>query len=328
MKKYILYLFFSLIVPLIGAAFFYLNFYEEKSSAISSNMDYLVSSSGEKNDIIFIGNSRMWVHVNPLVIEDITKLKGYNLGLDGSSIVYFRMAFYKYLENHTKPQFIVINADFMGFDTDFEVYNFPEYIPYFEDKVVANNIIPYYKKYGTYFSRLVERLRQINAKPDPIKLKSISKSFKNNSSKVFHPDINRGFVFSNARWESQEHIVNKYTAKSTPLGINMLREILKTSKERGIKVILVCAPLYKDFHNVVVNYAALRDTIQNVANDYQVPYWVYSDVYLSDSTLYFYNIEHMNQTGANIYSQMLGNDILNYLADSTYAPDMDNRRKR
>lgn len=327
MRRGVLYFSISIIIPLVLTFFYYKNFQDEYGTAIKKNMDYIVTPTSDSNDIVYMGNSRMWVHVDPLVIENNTGLKGYNIGLDGSGVVYFRMALYKYLECHPKPRIIVINADFMGFDTDFEVYNMVDYIYYLHDKTVYNLLVPYYKEYSSDLHMQVLRIRQINNKPDPVRLNNLQALFRSgSSSKQKKIDLQRGFNPIQSTWESQEHNTETYQAKYTKLGFDMLKEIIEECKKHKISVILVCAPMYKDYKKIVTNYDEFRQKIQNIAIDKHVPYWVYDDTYLSDSSVYFYNIEHMNYIGASLYSKMLSEDIQKYLKNPSYIPNMDHRK--
>ena len=320
MKKILPYLLFSLIIPITAAMLYYL-YFRSDTSDIDLNMNYLLRPSQEQNDILFIGNSRVLNQVDPRIVESVTGRKAYNLGLEGGSTVYFDMVYHTYIQRHPKPKYIVVNVDFRCFDTEQRVFNFPDYFPYLQDSMVYVYLSPYYSAYNTGICQFYYRARLINSKPDPNKISNLKNIF-------IHPqgaeppmvDSLRGFHPFAMTWESQRHVVKKYDAVYSSKGFDMLRDMIKDARRQNIQVIMICAPFYKDYRNIVRNYDAVTDSILEIGREYNVPYWNYSDIPMSDSTQYFYNVNHVNAIGAAIYSGILAKDLRNYMLDSTYLP--------
>ena len=293
-------------------------------------MHYIMTPSKEVNDIVFVGNSRTFIHIDPRVVDSVTGKKAYNLGLDGCTIPFFNMALCKYLQCHPIPKYVVINADFSGLNTGMQVYNYPDYQQYIGDSVVSACLVPYYSEFKHSLLGRLSLFRQINSKPDDEKMGNFIYLYKNMLHR--HNDVNlsdpkRGFSPSDRTWESQSHTVKTYKAIYTPQAFDLMRQMIANCQSKGIKVIMVCTPMYKDYHHIIVNYNEAKDTLQSIANSYKVPYWIYSDTYLSDKTANFYNVEHLNAEGAAAFSRMLAEDIKQYIADSTYLPDMEARKK-
>ena len=291
-------------------------------------MHYIITPSNEQNDIVFIGNSRTYLHIDPKWVSSVTGMQSYNLGLDGCTLPFFNMALCKYLQCHPKPKYVVINADFSGLNTNMEVYNYPDYQQYTGDSIISACLVPYYSEFKHGFLNRLAIFKQINSKPDEEKMANIIyhiKGIRKQEDKNGQ-DARRGYSPSNITWDSQAHKVTSYTAIYSSLSFDLMRQMIRTCREKNIKVIFLCTPLYKDYHKIVVNYDVIKDSLQNIASSNHVPYWIYSDTYISDTTANFYNVEHLNANGAAIFSKMLGEDIEKYVADSTYEPNIASRR--
>lgn len=327
MKKSSLYLVFSLILPILGISFFYKSF-TSYNDEIKLNMNYIMTPSKELNDVIFIGNSRTNVQIDPRQIDSVTGLKSYNLGLDGSNVPFFAMALNKYLQCHPAPRYVFINADFSCFNLSEKVYNYPNYQVYLGDSIVSASLTPYYNEFKNSLLGQFALFRQINSKPDDVKMANIIYHLKGIRQRDHEnmQDARRGFCPSDGQWEDVAHKITTYNAIYSSRGFDLMRQMIRTCQENNIKVMLLCTPLYKDYDKIIVNYGTIRDSLQNIADTYHVPYWIYADTYISDTTANFYNVEHLSANGASIFSKMLGEDIKKYVADSTYLPDMASKR--
>ena len=85
---------------------------------IQNQMDY-VSQSRDANDVIFIGDSSTTVGIDPLLFEERTGLRAYNLGLPGFVGIDSNLRVLEaYLENHPAPQLIVYSPHPKDFGLD------------------------------------------------------------------------------------------------------------------------------------------------------------------------------------------------------------------
>jgi hypothetical protein len=320
LRRILPYLLFSLIIPVGAAALFYLHFRSDTTD-IDPNMRYLLRPSSEQNDILFLGNSRVLNQIDPRIVEQVTGLKAYNLGLEGGSTVYFNMVYQIYMQRHPKPKYLVINADFRCFDTEQRVFNFPDYFPYLRDPMVYATLAPYYTAYQSGIKQFYYKMKRINSKSDPNKISNLKGLFvPYRHSELPLADSLRGFHPFDMTWESQRHVIKQYDAVYSQKGFDMLRHIIKDAQAHDIKVILICAPFYKDYRLIVSNYTVVRDSIINIAKATNVPYWNYSDIAMGDSTLYFYNVNHLNALGATAYSGIVSEDLRYYMMDNKYIP--------
>lgn len=322
-RKSIWYILAGFMLPLSVIVIFYVCFDAERN-AISSSMHYAIKRSGEKDNILFLGNSRTLKDINPIRIQSITGLRAYNLGLDGSTVVYYNMIFRKYLETHPRPDYIFINADFTGMDQNFLPYNYPDYYTYLGDPTIARCLQPYsiYYAPGSKWKRWYTHLQKINSSPDDEKIRFFYKLLSKGAN--FDRDEAKGFQPFYSRWEDWPHDDGKLYATVIyhPEAFEILQEIIRECQRDSIRLILLAPPFYRDYKSKIANYQQYIDTMQSLSERYKVPYWNYQDLTATDTTLYFYNIEHLNSEGADIFSDMLGEDIKAYVKNSDHVPDM------
>lgn len=77
---------------------------------IKNQMDYVLSDH-DANDVVFIGDSTTTVGIQPVLYEQITGLRGYNVSLPGFVGIDSSLRLVEsYLENHPAPQLLVYSA--------------------------------------------------------------------------------------------------------------------------------------------------------------------------------------------------------------------------
>jgi hypothetical protein len=295
MKKLLPYLLFTGLIPVALAAVFYLR-YISSTNDIDPNMHYLTTPNTEQNDILFIGNSHIFYQIDPRVIEAVTGLKAYNLGLEGVGMAYYSMVYHIYMQRHPLPKY------------------FPDYIPYLRDTAVSASLAPYYPEYRSRLYEIYYSLKRINSRPDPSKVSNLYRIFTPAAGAAAPlTDSMRGFHPWAVRWKDRKHDIKEFHSTYSGPGIDMLREMIQDAGHRGIKVILIAAPMYKDYRQVILDYDHVLDTARTIAAGAHIPLWDYADIPMSRDSLNYYSIEHLNARGAHIYSELLGEDIKKYI---------------
>jgi sugar/nucleoside kinase (ribokinase family) len=104
------------------------------------------------------------------------------------------------------------------------------------------------------------------------------------------------------------------TVQVTPAGLQAVRGILELCKEKGIPVVLVYPPEYIENQALTRNRAEVFKNFEEMAAEYGVPFWNYSDAPLCSEKRCFYNSQHLNADGARQFSQDCGKRLAEYLA--------------
>lgn len=245
-------------------------------------------------DIVALGSSRVWVQIDPQIIDSILCVNSYNLGMDGSFINRQVQKYEIYKNRNAKPKLIIQNIDAwsLGYSTGYEREQF---YPYFWDRDfrkqffrtepfnVLEKGIPFYRYHGL----------------DP-------KMFIHSHPKTLH----KGYQGQIGEWNGEAYMQQdfiKFTVSDTTLC--MFDSFLSQTKKDGIQVVFVYAPLYSGATRKIINLDEMHQTYKDIADKYGIPILDYSDLWICNDTTYFYNAMHLNKSGAEIYTDSLANDI-------------------
>jgi len=265
----------------------------------------------EANTVI-IGSSRSWRHLSPEILDSITGLKSYNLGLDGSDLDMQIVKYKVYSNIHPKPKIIIQMLDINTLWTSGQLPYPNQFIPYFNDSVLYSGIMRY-----NYFSKI------------QVKLPLLTKYFGSGNivmygfkefagiSKIPKSKMN-GYCGNNKSWDNSFDIFKKNNSKGYIVGIdtialNKFDKFLRAQQNENIKVVLLFSPEYIECQHIEENRKAVIDTFFYFAHKYNIPFINYSDSSLSYQKKYFYNSQHLNKKGAELFSKSVAKTITTFL---------------
>jgi len=88
-------------------------------------------------------------------------------------------------------------------------------------------------------------------------------------------------------------------------GFELLRDVIHTCRENEIRLVLVTAPMYKDYGSLFLNADSLAAGIAALAREENVVYFNKMRDSVSVDKQNFINIDHLNCRGAALYSAEL-----------------------
>jgi hypothetical protein len=94
-----------------------------------------------------------------------------------------------------------------------------------------------------------------------------------------------------------------------PVIVQLFLDYIKECREAGIRLILVYPPEYFEGQDFVGNRKEIVSLIKDIADRNGLPYLDYSDHPLTSKKEYFYNSQHLNMTGANIFTAVFCDDL-------------------
>lgn len=248
-------------------------------------------------DVIVMGSSRAWVHIDPLILDSILNTSAYNIGMDGSCInrqIHKYNLFRKY---NRKPKLIIQNID--QFSLDYNVgFEREQFFPYFWDKGMRDEFldsepISVWEKYVPmyrYFSNMNDELYAM---------------LTNTSRQLTKGYLGRDWHWDGTALSKVKSI--KFSTNDTTLV--MFDEYLAKLKAENIKIVFVYSPLYVGAMRKFANVKEMYSTYQRIADKYGIPILDYMNMEISSDTTYFYNAMHLNKRGAEIFSDSLANGI-------------------
>lgn len=90
-------------------------------------------------------------------------------------------------------------------------------------------------------------------------------------------------------------------------GVNSLKEYITFCKNNKINLILVYSPDFYQLYKYQQNRKEIKDLYYKITTENNIPFLDYSDsCSLSYNKEYFYNSQHLNKIGADIFSVDLG----------------------
>ena len=97
-----------------------------------------------------------------------------------------------------------------------------------------------------------------------------------------------------------------------PEGVRLMKELVEACLTRGVRVVLVYSPEYREMQSLTKNRQAIFEEFHNLSASYGVPLWDYSGWRYAGDTRYFTNSQHMNADGAREFTLDLAARLREY----------------
>lgn len=243
---------------------------------------------------------------------------GYNMGLSSQKFYYDFEVLKKYYERFDKNCVVIIPVSIFSFYNGYDVKDISQNYIQFLDKDVLIGINPSEYLLAKYFSvtqplsRVIKTLKYILVS---LKNKKIEKKYVVYSDNLSFEEKKKA-----ATETALDHLgINKISYRQDKnIGINQLKDILNFCEEKGFKPILISTPQTYLYNQEVgeKNYQErIYDNIKEVENQLNKKY-LYLD-YSHDERFinnleYFSDDDHLNEKGAEYFTEILLKDIKNH----------------
>lgn len=261
---------------------------------------------GMNHDMLILGSSRAWVHVSPQIMDSILLVDSYNMGEDGTDAL-VHIELFRLYDNHNPPVSSVV---------------------YCVDEIILekNLILPQGDCYPQYINhpiikRLSERYNYFSAYNYIIPFtKYISnKNFITGLMEFFHikhytTNKVKGYEGQLLDWDNSFDdfkLVHK-DGYHTILSQECMREFeifVQELKDRNIQLILTWSPQYYEAKELSLDRQEALSFYQSLVQKYNVSFLDYSEDSICYNKDYFYNSQHMNKKGAELFTEKLAKDI-------------------
>ena len=252
-------------------------------------------------DVVVMGSSRAWEHVNPLILDSILSANSYNLGMDGRSFDSQILKYHLYRERNSKPKLIIQNIDVFSLINRAGIKKI-QFFPYFWDKSMRATFFPVepftvWEKYLPMY-----RFVHINSRSEMPGLSAFIPDGKKTLTKGYRGETKTWNGMALAAVDSIPFLVSDTIAQQ-------FETYLAEAKAEGIEVIFVYCPIYIGATQKMTSLKSIYDYYEQVAGKYMIPILDYTHMSLCEDTSYFYNAMHLNKKGSDIFSDSLANDI-------------------
>lgn len=266
--------------------------------------------AGKANsDIIIMGSSRAAIHINPKLITDTFNKSCINLGLNGHK---FLTQYYKYFiyEQHNKtPETIIVCLDILSLIYTKDFYEYEQFIPYLNDTLIRKIVAP--QNFFVWKDFYIPMVKFTHRKD--MVLDGTFSYFKSNNN---HNQNDYKFVSVDKTWDTSFvrkalniMYVDGFTAKIDSETNKLFLQFIMYCKEKKIKLIFVYPPEYIGNLHYCTNRKTVIDYYNKVITENNVPYFQYSNSPLASDTAYFFDSQHLNSKGVDLFDQQLIKDL-------------------
>lgn len=293
---------FILVMSIIACAAFFDNM--DRKSSINNNIISLQNKSKfDKLDVLFVGSSYSYSGIKPSLL-DSEGLSSYNLGIVSAGIEFYELIVDDYLENIKYPPkkiFILISPmTFSSWADNYSEYPIHRYLENPKSNIEVIIKYNHFSEFNSFFIRSIK--------------KGIQNIFSINSNLPNRPIASRGYVHSNRVMSLSETKTRGYNyiplIKENFINTrsSYLEEFVSKLEAKGIEVFYFELPTnrLRDYFNqyYLETYDLYIDNLSKSDNFLKINETLFTD-------RNFRNIDHMNDSGAEIATK----EIINYLGN-------------
>lgn len=263
-------------------------------------------------DLLVIGSSRAECQFYMPLIDSVTGLKTYNIGMTGAVMPLIATTLEAYLVHSAPPKYVVLNLDLhtLGDNTD-TVYKFPRYFAFLGNEKLYEGLVERderfrYFRYIPFYSMPYFNNRYL------------SNSVRGwiNKPTVYDADYVQGFAPSIQDYEIGDldtaHMENS-SADIPPAIWESVERIRKICSEHHCKLILVVSPLFHRQEATVTNYSKSHAAFRDYAGENGIPFLDLSHDSIRFQKEMFSDPAHLNKTGAILFTRRFSAALTQYL---------------
>jgi hypothetical protein len=261
-------------------------------------------------DIVISGSSRALTHYDPRVLSAATGRSAYNIGLNGSQTDMQLARLKTYLRHNRKPQLLIHNLDAFSFQTSHgEVYDPGQYVPYLHEVDLyeaLSKVNPNTRKarYVPLYGYAAQDLRFGWL----LGIRGWLGSVKHTETHVL------GFAAHDRAWTGEFDRFRRANPEGVTVAIDsegvwLVEELIHLCAARNIRLALVYSPEYIEAQNMTRNRAEIFAHFMDLSRRFGVSFFDYSDSPLSQNKKFFYNSQHLNAAGADLFSKDLADRL-------------------
>lgn len=266
------------------------------------------SKVNENYQILFVGNSRVWAHINTELISEKTKLKAYNLTQNSKSIKFLWYKFKNYLNHNQPPKDLYIQFD-NKFISDLYKKPWPE----------KENFLTYVYKDPLNLKKLFQEEVGFTEYDFYIPLiryyghPSILYSHLSGKTNCDLQHKKKSYIYG---YEGQKAFWNEFKSADEPntpwnypvkkdyntQHLNFADSFRIYCSLNNVKLHLFYPPISYSSYNIISKKN--KEELLNYITKYQIDYHDFNSKIFNDSTL-FYNHTHLNSVGSAIFTSLL-----------------------
>lgn len=265
--------------------------------------------STKQTNALLVGSSRVLFHLDPKIIDSVTGLNSYNLGLNAASIKTCFNIISGAIKSQKQLKVVVLNIDYNIFSIKQDPYKDAYYYP-FENEGL------YVKMTDSGSVSLIHKIKilDVSLYDDYVKYAAIDGLLRPKRVLQYY----KGYV-PHLELNDFKNKLNSATGKNEIIysaeAFEVFKQCIAICKQHTVKLIMVMAPYFKDQspEKYFTNAAEFINTIKQTAKQNDIPFYNYTNMSVAGKQEYFYNVNHLNIRGATLYTQAVADSLKKYL---------------
>jgi hypothetical protein len=258
-------------------------------------------------DLAIMGSSRAWVQISPMIIEDSLGVTAYNLGVDGHNFPLQRIRFATFRAHNPPPRWLILVIDMDGFVPGADVYNKEQFLPY----MLWNSSLQEQMDGHAGFTWADHHIPMVRYAGKPQLLYEVMTTLL--STRHGPTYRTKGYRGMDRVWNKDlERVQCTHGSIMLTVDSNVVDQFKAFLAERaaeGTRTILVNPPQYLEGQRIYLNRKEVLDVYHSAARANGLPLLDYSDDPICLQQDLFYNSNHMNRKGSELFSRQLAHDL-------------------
>lgn len=242
-----------------------------------------IYGDGAPADVVALGNSRVDRHFDPQMVRQKTGLELANLGIGLNSMALSEVLLHDYLEHHPKPQTLIIEVTHLQITpTVGEMKLLTAYSPAM--RAFLRETAP-----RLYYAGEVSHLFRLNS---DLFFRALYSLLAGPEPRLYPAEA--GAIVAREKLADPERMIIWQANREA------LARMAALAKAEGIKLILVAAPYYPDFRDIIENMATFVTEVEAIA-DHEVIDLSNLPIPADD----FYDLTHLDAAGVETFIDAL-----------------------
>lgn len=242
------------------------------------------------------------------IIQSSLNKSTYNFSLTGTRFMQYCSLINEINKPNNNVEIVVLSEVIFSLQEVKAITEIGRFMPYISNKNIYSSLYRIQPDL-TFKSRYIPFYKYIAVTPD-----YYIQSFVGWKSSFINKqltDTMLGQIAVNRKWEADQGSLWKY-AKPIPILIDtaVLEVYRKTVSQliaNGKKVIITIPPIYMPKGQKIVDLTEFRKTLQQIAKNEKAVFWDFSEAMVDKQ--YFYNVQHLNATGASKFSLIFADSL-------------------
>ena len=266
-----------------------------------------IRSGKYASDIVIMGTSRALEHYDPYIIDSITGLKSYNLGMGGYGINVELMKYRYYCHYNTQPTYLIYDVDqlLLSIIKVPHQHQSEQFLPMFYDGAIRHDLMQCgYTWIDAYIPMARYWGYQIHSKRGIFEYFGLKHYCDYPSYRGHMPDPD---PWDASRLQFLDSIPSHVDDEAKTTFMNFVQEC----KENDVQLIFVTSPVYYTYVEMSPEWNQYIVWYDSIAQANDIPYLNYMDHPICKDSLSFNAGVHLTPAGTKVWSRILSNDLVN-----------------